>query len=161
MFNVFKLPKMSKLEIQTVIQNQFLCRIAFHGEEYPYIAPFQYTLIDNSLYFHFTNYGMKMRLLERDNRVCVEIEKYIDNFSEYTLVVIRGTLEVVTDSEERKKVIKKLAQEGKLSLSTNFLFAHGFHPDEGWSALSNEEPMVIVKLSNVKQVMGLKSPKRI
>ena len=158
MFKIFKLPKMSNREIQTVIQDQFLCRIAFHGKEHPYIAPFQYIFADNSLYFHFTNYGKKMRLLERDNRVCVEIEKYNADLSEYIFVVIRGTLEVVTDSEERKRVITKMTQEGKRRLSTNFLFAHGFHPDEGWSAFSHEEPIVIVKLGNVKQVMGLKSP---
>lgn len=158
MFKVFKLPKMIEREVQTVIQDQFLCRIAFQGKEHPYIAPFQYIYTDNSLYFHFTNYGKKMMLLERDNRVCVEIEKYSADFSEYSFVALRGTLEVVTDSKERKSVIKKMSQEGKRRLSTNLLFAHGFNPDEGWSVFSHEVSMVIVKLGNVKQIIGLKSP---
>lgn len=158
MLPIFKLPKMSKREVQNVIQDQFLCRIAFHGREYPYIAPFQYTLIDNSLYFHFTNYGKKIRLLERDNRVCVEIEKYKPDLSEYRFVVMRGTLRVVTDSEERKRVIKKMAQQGTRKLSTNFLSAHGFHQDQSWSSFSHEKPMVIVKLEDVEQVIGLKNP---
>jgi nitroimidazol reductase NimA-like FMN-containing flavoprotein (pyridoxamine 5'-phosphate oxidase superfamily) len=155
---IFKLPKMDKREVQTVIQDQFLCRIAFHGKEYPYIAPFQYTLMDNSLYFHFTNYGKKIRLLKRDNRVCVEIEKYNPDLSEYRFVVMRGKLRVVTDSEERKRAIKKMAQEGKRKLSTNFLSAHGFNQDQSWSSFSNEKPIVIVKLEDVKHVIGLKNP---
>jgi len=155
---LFELPKMGKREVQNVIQGQFLCRIAFHGREYPYIAPFQYTLVDDSLYFHFTNYGKKMRLLDRDNRVSVEIEKYKPDLSEYRFVVMRGTLRVVTDSEERKRVIRKMAREGKRKLSTKFLSAHGFHQDQNWSSFSHERPMVIVKLEDVAQVIGLKNP---
>ncbi len=155
---IFKLPRMDKREVQNVIRDQFLCRIAFHGREHPYIAPFQYTFMDNSLYFHFTNYGKKMRLLGKDNRVCVEIEKYKPDLSEYRFVVMNGTLRVVTDSEERKRVIKRMAQEGKRKLSTSFLFAHGFRQDQGWSSFSHEKPMVIVKLEDVEQIIGLRNP---
>ena len=154
---IFKLPNMSKCEVQNVIQDQFLCRIAFHGREYPYVAPFQYTVIDSSLYFHFTDYGKKMKLLERDNRICVEIEKYKPDLSEYKFVVMRGSLRIVTDPEERKRVIEKMAQEGERRLSTNFLSAHGFH-QKSWSSFSHEKPLVIVKLEHVEQVIGLKNP---
>ena len=154
----FKLPKMDKREIQNVIENQLLCRIAFHGVEYPYIAPFQYTFMDNSLYFHFTAYGRKMRLLERNNRVCVEIEKYEPDLSEYRFVVMMGTLRVVKDSEETRRAIEKMAREGERKLSTNFLAAHGFYEDESWSSFTHERPMVIVKLEDVVQVIGLRSP---
>ncbi len=149
---------MSKRGVQNVIEDQFLCRIAFRGREYPYIAPFQYTLMDNSLYFHFTDYGKKMKLLDRDNRVCVEIEKYKPDLSEYKFVVMKGTLRVVTDSEERKRVIEKMAQEGKRKLSTNFLSAHGFHKDQSWASFSHEKPLVIVKLEGVEQIIGLENP---
>jgi len=103
-----KLPKMKKDEIENLIKDQMLCRIAFHGDEYPYIVPFQYIFMDGSLYFHFTNYGKKIKLLNRDQRSCVEIEKYVPDLSEYSFVVLRGTLKVVTDFEERAKVIKKI-----------------------------------------------------
>jgi nitroimidazol reductase NimA-like FMN-containing flavoprotein (pyridoxamine 5'-phosphate oxidase superfamily) len=54
-----KLPKMDKSEIERLLQEQMLCRIAFKGDEYPYMAPFQYVLMGGSLYFHFTDYGKK------------------------------------------------------------------------------------------------------
>jgi nitroimidazol reductase NimA-like FMN-containing flavoprotein (pyridoxamine 5'-phosphate oxidase superfamily) len=153
-----KLPKMDKSEIKKLLQEQMLCRIAFKGDEYPYMAPFQYVLIDGSLYFHFTDYGKKMRLLERDKRVCVEIEKYKPDLSEYNFVVFRGELEVVRDPYERTKVINRIAKEGKRKLSTNFLAAHGFKKEQGWSSFTPERAVVIVKLKEIAEEIGLKSP---
>ncbi len=155
----FKLPKMTKREIQDVVKDQFLCRIAFHGIDYPYMAPFQYIFMDSALYFHFTDYGRKMQLLERDSRVCVEIEKYKPDLSEYSFVLMIGTLGVVTDCNERKRAIERMAHEGKRRLSTNFLAAHGFYKDEGWSSFTHEKPMIIVKLENVTKIIGLTNPR--
>ena len=155
---IVKLPKMEKHEINQLIREQILCRIAFKGDEYPYMAPFQYVLMNGSIYFHFTDYGKKMRLLERDKRVCVEIEKYRQDLSEYRFVVLRGTLKVVTDAHERATIIRRMAEEGQQRLSPNFLAAHGFRKDEGWFSLTPEKPLVIVKLENVTQEIGLKSP---
>ena len=149
---------MSDAEIAALIQHQTLCRIAFKGGAYPYMAPFQYVRMHGALYFHFTDYGMKMRLLERDARVCVEIEAYEPDLREYRFVVQRGTLRVVTDPEERAAVIRRMADEGRRNLSRNFLAAHGFSPEDGWSALSADRPLVIVKLDPAGQVIGLKSP---
>lgn len=161
MFNltVVKLPKMDGEEINNLLQDQLLCRIAFKGDKYPYMAPFQYVLMHGSLYFHFTDYGKKMRLLEKDKRVCVEIEKYRPDLSEYKFVVLRGELEVLNDSDERANVIHRMAEEGKLKLSTNFLAAHGFKKEEGWDSFTPEKPIVIVKLKKVTEKIGLKSPK--
>jgi nitroimidazol reductase NimA-like FMN-containing flavoprotein (pyridoxamine 5'-phosphate oxidase superfamily) len=155
---VVKLPKMEKFEIEKLLQEQMLCRIAFKGDKYPYMAPFQYVLMDGFLYFHFTDYGKKMRLLEKDKRVCVEIEKYKPDLSEYNFVVFRGELEVVRDPQERAKVISRIAEDGKRKLSTNFLSAHGFKKEEGWSSFTPERPVVIVKLKKVAEKIGLKSP---
>ena len=155
---IVKLPKMEKHEINQLIREQILCRIAFKGDEYPYMAPFQYVLMNGSIYFHFTDYGKKMRLLERDKRVCVEIEKYRQDLSEYRFVVLRGTLKVVTDAHERATIIRRMAEDGQQRLSPNFLAAHGFRKEDGWSSLTPEKPLVIVKLENVTQEIGLKSP---
>ena len=155
---IVRLPKMEKREIEKLIREQMLCRIAFKGDKYPYMAPFQYVFMNETLYFHFTDYGRKMRLLERDKRACVEIEKYRPDLSEYSFVVLRGKLKVVKDNEERAEVIKMIAEEAKQKLSINFLVAHGFKREEGWSSLSPDKPMVIVKLEDVTERIGLRSP---
>ena len=155
---IVKLPRMEKPEIEKLLRKQLLCRIAFKGDKYPYMAPFQYVYINGTLYFHFTDYGKKMKLLERGKRVCVEIEKYKPDLSEYSFVVLRGKLKVVTDQQERDKVIRKMAEEGKRKLSTNFLAAHGFKKDEDWSSFTPEKTIIIVKLEDIAQEIGLRSP---
>ena len=122
------------------------------------MAPFQYVLMDGSLYFHFTDYGRKMKLLAREKRVCVEIERYREDLSEYRFVILRGILKVVTNPQERANVIKKMGEEGKRKLSENFLLAHGLKKEEGWSSFTPEKPMIIVKLEEVSEEIGLKSP---
>jgi nitroimidazol reductase NimA-like FMN-containing flavoprotein (pyridoxamine 5'-phosphate oxidase superfamily) len=52
---------MSKKEIGKLIKEQFLCRIAFTGERFPHIVPLQYVFLIDALYFHFAEYGTKMK----------------------------------------------------------------------------------------------------
>jgi nitroimidazol reductase NimA-like FMN-containing flavoprotein (pyridoxamine 5'-phosphate oxidase superfamily) len=110
------------------------------------------------MYFHFTDYGKKMRLIEEDGRACVGIERLTQDMSEYSFVVIRGSLQMVEDTVKRAEVIHKMAEIAGGELSTNFLAAHGFDRKQGWEALSPDNPMVAVKLADVTDVIGLKSP---
>jgi nitroimidazol reductase NimA-like FMN-containing flavoprotein (pyridoxamine 5'-phosphate oxidase superfamily) len=143
---------MDEEEIEALIEGQRF------GGRYPYMAPFQYVRKDGILYFHFTDYGKKMRLLSRDRRVCVGIESFNPDMSEYNFVVLRGTLEVVEDPGERADAIERMAEEGKRNLSENFLAAHGFERERGWSSFTPEEPLTIVKMDRIDEVVGLKSP---
>jgi uncharacterized protein len=155
---IVKLPSMSRKEIDDLISEQFLCRIVFRGKNTPYIAPFQYVFMNKRLYFHFTDYGNKMVLFKEGFPVCVEIEKYSSNLSEYAFVILTGTLKIVTEEDERRKVIQKMAEIGSAKLSTNFLCAHGFESQIGWSAFNEEKPILILKLEKVTSIKGLKSP---
>ncbi|MFC1487726.1 pyridoxamine 5'-phosphate oxidase family protein [Thermoproteota archaeon] len=156
---VFKLPKMTKQEMWKLIRRQRLCRIAFKGAKYPYMAPFQYVVLNGVLYFHFTDYGKKMKLIENDKHVCVEIEEYKEDLSEYSFIVLRGTLKVITDQKERAQALTQLSEEGKQKLSPNFLPAHGFKKEDGWSSLTPSNiSLVAIKLENITQEIGLKSP---
>ena len=152
------MPKMNEKEIEKLISEQFLCRIAFRGVDSPYIAPFQYVVVDGSLYFHFTDYGKKMSFFKQKTPVCVEIERYTSNLSEYEFVVLSGNLELVENQEERRRVIVKMAELGKQQLSPKFLVAHGFPQGSDWSDFSIDQPILIIKLDDVKEKTGLKSP---
>ncbi len=156
--DLVKLPKMTKGEIAELIKEQMICRIAFRGEKSPYIAPFQYTFVDGHLYFHFTNYGRKMKLLSQNEPVCVEIEDTTPDMSKYAFVSLIGKLKIVTEPKERTKVIKKMADQGRRKISENFLVAHGFRVEDGWSSLTPHQPITIVKLHDVLEKIGLKSP---
>jgi nitroimidazol reductase NimA-like FMN-containing flavoprotein (pyridoxamine 5'-phosphate oxidase superfamily) len=154
---VVKLPLMTKHEIDNLIQNQCLCRIAFRGTKYPYIAPFQYVVINNTLYFHFTDYGNKMKLLQRDNAVCVEIEDLKPDLSEYRFVSLRGKLTIVHDANEKQAAIHQMAEGGRHNLSPNFLAAHGINKEEGWTGLMSNKSLIIMKLA-IRKTIGVKSP---
>jgi nitroimidazol reductase NimA-like FMN-containing flavoprotein (pyridoxamine 5'-phosphate oxidase superfamily) len=152
------MPRMSEREIEQLIREQFLCRIAFTGESLPYIAPFQYAVIGDTLYFHFTNYGKKMNFLKKETVVCVEIEQYTPDLSEYRFVVLTGKLRLVEDNEKRKEAIEKMVALGKQRLSSNFLVAHGFSQGSSWEVIAPDEPLLIIKLEEVTEKTGLKSP---
>lgn len=153
-----KMPKMNEKEIKKLISEQFLCRIAFRGEAQSYIAPFQYVVFDDTLYFHFTDYGKKMSFFKQGTPVCVEIERYTPNLSEYEFVVLTGKLKLVKNQKERKKAIIKMAEAGKQQLSSNFLVAHGFPKGSDWSEFTDDQPILIIKLDDVTEKIGLKSP---
>lgn len=153
-----KMPKMKENEIEQLVREQFLCRIAFRGDQQPYIAPFQYVVANGTLYFHFTDYGKKMSFFKQETPVCVEIELYTPNLSEYQFVVLTGKLILVEDREERKMAIKKMAEAGKQKLSPNFLVAHGFSQGSDWGAFTADKPILIIKLDEVTEKTGLKSP---
>ncbi|MFX1566093.1 MAG: pyridoxamine 5'-phosphate oxidase family protein [Promethearchaeota archaeon] len=157
--SLVKLPKMERQMVEDLLKNQVICRIAFQGDDYPYLAPFQYAYLDGNLYFHFTRYGKKITLIEQDNRVAVEIETYTPNLEHYCFVVFRGRLEVVEEPIERRKAIEHMAEVGARQLSTNFLAAHGLEKSEGWKGLNPEKPFKIVKLKSIKETVALRSPK--
>ena len=156
---IVKLPNMTPEEIQNLVNEEMVCRIAFKGDEYPYIAPFQFIILDDEFYFHLTNYGKKMKLISKDNRVCVSLESFRKDLSEYCFLAIRGKLEQVTDSTERARAIKMMAEQGRKQLSENFLSAHGLTREQGWYTLSPEKPLIIFKLVDIIEKVGLKSPK--
>ena len=153
-----KMPKMREREIEELINGQFLCRIAFKGDLQPYIAPFQYAYVKGILYFHFTDYGKKMSFFRQETPVCVEIERYTLNLSEYGFVTLTGKLRLVENREERKLAIEKMAEVGKQKISKNFLLAHGFGMGSDWSDFTVDKPILIIKLDEVTEKTGLKSP---
>jgi nitroimidazol reductase NimA-like FMN-containing flavoprotein (pyridoxamine 5'-phosphate oxidase superfamily) len=155
--SVVKLPWMSGAEVDALIGTQIMCRIAFKGDEYPYLAPFRYVPMGGNLYFHFTDYGKKMRFLKRDGRCCVQIERYLPDLSSYSFVSLRGRLKEVTNPEERKKAVALFRESGR-TLSTRFLAAHGLDPGDGWGAFTADKDLVIVKLVDVAERVGLKNP---
>jgi nitroimidazol reductase NimA-like FMN-containing flavoprotein (pyridoxamine 5'-phosphate oxidase superfamily) len=102
--------------------------------------------VNGCLHFHFTDYGTKIALLKEGFPVCVEIEKYTPNLSEYAFVTLTGTLKLVEDEAERRAAIQKMAEAGNAKLSTNFLCAHGFESQRGWSSFDAKQPILILRL---------------
>ena len=151
-----KLPKMTEKEIESVLKSENICRIAFIEDTYPYICPFQYVYFKNQLYFHFTNYGKKMRIINRNKNVCVSIEKLKPDLSSFFFISIQGKLIRIEDKNILKVVIEEIVNKAKGQFSRNFLAAHGFREEDGWDSLI-EDKLLIYKLEELGNRIGLRS----
>lgn len=89
-----------------------VCRLAFFDETYPYILPLNYGIeVEGekvALYFHGAMEGRKYELLEKNPKVCFEVDRNRGLFGfpeegfctmSYESVIGQGTLAVVTGEE--------------------------------------------------------------
>ena len=148
---------MNKEEYDNLIQEEYICRIAFLGE-YPYIAPFLYVFDEEFLYFLSTKYGKKIELFQENPDVAVEIEKYNDDLTEYKIVTLQGSLQEVKDLDENHKIRElfvNMIQEK--NLSTKILAALGHSPQETFQSILTEEKSFVWKLVRVANIIGIKN----
>lgn len=152
-----KLPKMNKNEIKRALQKGNICRIAFIDDKYPYICPFQYVNLNDTLYFHFTDYGRKKKILEKNRNVCVSIEHLEEDLNAFYFISMQGKLALVEEEEEKLNVFKEIVKKARKTYSQNFLSAHGFEKEKGWDVLTNKN-QILYKFIEMREPIGLKSP---
>jgi nitroimidazol reductase NimA-like FMN-containing flavoprotein (pyridoxamine 5'-phosphate oxidase superfamily) len=153
---VVKLPKMDEKEIREALKNNNLCRIAFIEGNFPYISPFQYVYLKNTLYFHFTNYGKKMKILKKNRNVCVSIERFEKDLSSYYFISMQGKLQRIDNESLKSEIIKKMVEDARKNFSTNFLSAHGFDKNKGWDH-SPFQNQIFYKLDEVGKPIALRN----
>ena len=152
-----KIPFMNKEEYDSLIKDGYVSRIAFKGE-YPYIAPFLYVFDGSFLYFLSTKYGKKVKLLNEDPQVAVEIECYHPDMSHFRFVTLQGTINSVVEEDEKKSVrgmFVDLIKEKELS--PKILAALGHSPEEPLEKICQEERSYVWKLVDVQDIVALKS----
>jgi nitroimidazol reductase NimA-like FMN-containing flavoprotein (pyridoxamine 5'-phosphate oxidase superfamily) len=156
--NIFKIPPMDKDEYDRLIHNNYICRIAFRGDDFPYVAPFLYVFDGKYLYFLPTRYGRKMDYFHKDPHVSVEIESYSDNFSSYCFINLQGTLEEVGDIEEKQRVRYEFVSLIKeRELSSNVLAALGYSTSDSPEIIAQEDRNMVWRLTDVKEIVALKN----
>lgn len=155
---IVKIPRMDKEEYDRLIAEGCVCRIAFQGEKYPYIAPFLYVFDGRFLYFLSTKYGKKLDYFRKSPYVSVEVERYNSDLSYYTFVTMQGRLEEVEDSIEKKLVRERFVDliHGR-QLSNNVLGALGHSPQDPPEAIAKEERSLVWRLTGVKDLVALKN----
>ena len=97
--------------IDDILSKSEICRIAIMDGDRPYIVPLNYGYYDNVLYFHSAPLGKKIDLIKINNKVCFEIEYFVEIIkgdlpcdwgAKYRSVIGYGTIEFVTDFEKKK-----------------------------------------------------------
>ncbi len=155
---IVKIPKLDKAEYDELISSGYICRIAFMGDKYTYIAPFLYVFDGNFMYFLSTKYGKKISYFKRNPYVSVEVERYSGDLSSYMFVTLQGRLEEVTDAIEKKIIRRKFVQMIRdRHLSPNILAALGHSPNEPVDVIATEERSCIWKLVGIEDIVALKN----
>jgi nitroimidazol reductase NimA-like FMN-containing flavoprotein (pyridoxamine 5'-phosphate oxidase superfamily) len=151
--DIVKIPRMEKQDYDHLIEEGYVCRIAFQGEKYPYIAPFLYVFDGKFLHFLSTKYGKKIEYFRKSPYVAVEVEKYTKDLSCYTFITLQGYLEEVTDS-----IDKKIIREEFVSLiKGRKLAALGHSPQDPPEAIALEERSLVWRLTGVKDMVALRN----
>lgn len=158
--NIFKIPSMNKEEYDKLIKETQVSRIAFSGDNYPYIAPFMYVFNEDKkiLYFLSTKYGKKITLFKKNPKVAVEIEKYSEDMSNYKFITLQGTIIKVKSEKEKKEVKERFIKMIQNKLSNKAQAALGYSPDEPLESIFNEERVLLWKLIDVENIVALKNP---
>jgi nitroimidazol reductase NimA-like FMN-containing flavoprotein (pyridoxamine 5'-phosphate oxidase superfamily) len=158
--DIFKMPHMGKTEYDRLVKEQYICRIAFKGEEHPYIAPFLYVFDGRNMYFLSTNYGKKVQYFRNNPNVIVEIENYSPDLSTFSFVALPGRLVEVEELGQKSRVRESFVDLIKSKgLSSNVLSALGHSPEEPVEVLLAGERNLVWKLVGVKvdEILGLRN----
>jgi nitroimidazol reductase NimA-like FMN-containing flavoprotein (pyridoxamine 5'-phosphate oxidase superfamily) len=155
---IVKMPNMGKKEYDQLIKEQYIARIAFNAEKYPYIAPFLYVFDGNFLYFLSTRYGKKIDYFRENPYVTVEIERYDPDLSNYSFVSLSGHLVEVSDEVRKREVRDNFVHLiREKDLSENIMIALGHSSQDPTEVLIREERNIIWKLIDVRKITGLKN----
>jgi len=108
--------------INEILSGSTICRLGISDKEVPYVLPFNYGYFENHIYIHCATEGKKINLLRSNPDVCFEIEyenglvkstKACSWSTIYRSVVGYGRVEIVTDTEQKRKGLEIImAQHG-------------------------------------------------
>lgn len=61
-------------EIEEIMQNAQVCRLAVSYQDMPYIIPMNFGYLDQVLYFHSAGEGLKLSILRANPQACFEVD---------------------------------------------------------------------------------------
>lgn len=156
--DILKIPRMKKQEYDKLIHDSCVCRIAFRGDKYPYIAPFLYVFDGKYMYFLSTRYGRKIDYFRKSPSVSVEVDSFSKDMSCFTFMSLQGDLEEITDSALKEKIRRDFVNMmKKRNLSTTVLSALGYSPADPPEIITRDERTVVWMLKGVRDIVALKN----
>ena len=101
-------------EIEAIIAQSLVCRLAMADENGPYIVPLCFGYHKNTLYFHSAVRGKKIDILRNNPRVCFEFDSDCEIQSgetackfgmKYRSVIGFGTAIFIDDPNDKRKAL--------------------------------------------------------
>jgi hypothetical protein len=60
--------------IEDILHRATVCRLGLCADDQPYVVPLSFGYVEGRLYIHSAGEGKKIALLQRNNRVCFEVD---------------------------------------------------------------------------------------
>jgi nitroimidazol reductase NimA-like FMN-containing flavoprotein (pyridoxamine 5'-phosphate oxidase superfamily) len=98
------LGKLNETQIENLLKQQVIGRIACYANGDIYIVPINYVYHDGYVYGHSAG-GKKIRMMRENPEVCFEVED-IYNVFRWQSVIAKGVYEEITDIEEKKQAMQ-------------------------------------------------------
>lgn len=129
--------------LEDVLEKALVCRIAFNGEDGPYIVPVNFGYRPGFIYAHSASEGKKIDLIRRDNRVCFEVETDVSFTpgnsgpckwtTKYRSIIGFGKASIVTGLDEKLEAL-------------NIILGH-YSPDKFEIPANACEKLVVIKIA--------------
>lgn len=124
-----------------------VCRLGFSAAEgvcdYPYVVPLHFAHHDRTIYLHCASAGLKLDLLARDPRVCVEVDELSGivpganpcSFSaRYTSLIAFGRARLATEPAVKRRALSLLTEK----------YAHIRQDEESWTDPQVDSVTIVV-----------------
>jgi nitroimidazol reductase NimA-like FMN-containing flavoprotein (pyridoxamine 5'-phosphate oxidase superfamily) len=109
-----------RAEIDAVISNALVCRLAFADGNKPYVVPISFGYDGEALYVHTAKKGRKIDFIDANNRVCFEFETGVElrtdpndacawTFS-FESVIGYGRVTEIEDPEEKARGLNQIVR---------------------------------------------------
>src|SRR5262245_29036002 len=96
---------MSIVEVDRLLTEALIGRLAMADRDgRPYVIPLPFCWYGGALYVRLARSGRKGAVLEQNDRVCFEVDRFDAQLSDYASVLVEGTLFDVTNREEKSTV---------------------------------------------------------
>jgi uncharacterized protein len=100
------LGKLNTIDIEEVLNQEFIGRIGCHADGVTYIVPISYAYKDECIYGR-TKEGMKVTMMRKNPKVCFEVAVMKDT-ANWKSVIAWGEFEELTENTERDKALRHL-----------------------------------------------------
>ncbi len=100
------LGKLNETQIENLLKEQVIGRIACQSNGEIYLVPVNYVYRDGYIYSHSAE-GKKIRMMRKNPKICFEADD-IRSVFRWQSVIIQGTYEEITDMEERQQAMQGL-----------------------------------------------------
>lgn len=137
------LGKLNKKQIDQLLQNHHIGRIACCNNNKPYLVPVNYVYESGTVYCHSTE-GMKINLMRNNPNICFQVDT-IQDILNWQSVIAWGKFEEITGMQEKEEALQKLVDG-----IAPYLKGSDSHPSHGFansdSDIGNGVELVLYKL---------------